>query len=118
MDEEFSVFTSSEALTSTKYTSPQEKFGKPSAHRTFQIISNIVMACPAHFPDFIVVCNTDYDEVRKRCCGAGGESRTLVTSLENLDINRYTTPALLYNFISFGAKIRLLGNENKFSLLS
>ena len=25
--------------------------------------------------------------------GAGGESRTLVTSLENLDINRYTTPA-------------------------
>ena len=25
--------------------------------------------------------------------GAGGESRTLVSSLENLSINRYTTPA-------------------------
>ncbi len=25
--------------------------------------------------------------------GAGGESRTLVTSLENWDNNRYTTPA-------------------------
>ena len=29
----------------------------------------------------------------KSTFGAGGESRTLVTSLENLDINRYTTPA-------------------------
>lgn len=41
------------------------------------------------------------DQPFSKKSGAGGESRTLVTSLENLDINRYTTPAWEYCSINF-----------------